>query len=176
MSFVAGEAIALEDGFSVVADAGFSATLDDRLLTGPPSVNSTSQNFPVGAAADLAEIRKTDFWDPINPGDPAGPTVVSTLFGLNPPPDEGLATIHNVDGFGRRMPGIGDPYVENLPQPFSTYLPGFEWFKSEGIPITAVDDFGRRQSLSGHALRSCRSSDRGGACRRRCRGAGFDRG
>ena len=143
VTFRAGASVLLDDGFSIAAGAVFEAGIDDRLLSGPPSINSTSQNWPVGSTADLADIRKTDFWDPVDPSNPSGPTVVSTLFGLNPPPDEGLATIHNVDGTGRRMPGIGDPYVDNDPQPFSTYQPEFEWFKAEGIPMTAVDDFGR---------------------------------
>jgi hypothetical protein len=112
----------------------------------PPSINSTSSNLPVGAQAGDAQIRKTDFWDLIDPSDPAGPTVVETLFGIDLPLDEGLPTIHNDDGFGRRMPGILDPYQANDPQPFSTYQNEFGWFKAEGTPITNVDDYGRQNS------------------------------
>ena len=126
----------------------------------PPSINSTSRNFPVGAPAEDAEIRKTDFWDPLDPDDPDGPTIVETLFGANPPPDEGLASINNVflqvdpgppphgvfGAIGRRMPGITDAYRVNSPQSFSRFQEEFGWFKAEGIPITAVDDFGRDNS------------------------------
>ncbi len=105
----------------------------------PPSINSTSVNFPVGAPVGSADIAKTDFWDPFG-----GSTVVAGLFGgLDPPPDEGLPTIHNPGGIGRRMPGIADPYAVNEPQPFSMFQPEFGWFTAEGIPITSFDDYGR---------------------------------
>ncbi|MGE3166882.1 MAG: hypothetical protein AB7O52_18405 [Planctomycetota bacterium] len=115
----------------------------DALLE-PPSINSTSSNLPVGAPADLSTIRKSDFWDPISPG----PTVVAALFGgLNPPRDEGLPTIHNPGGVGRHMPGITGPYTLNEPQPFSQYRADTDWFTAEGIPMAAIDDFGRMNSF-----------------------------
>jgi len=90
------------------------------------SINTTSQNQ--GGA-----VHKSNFWD-INPD--TGNTYVFDLFGLNPPPDEGLA-------FGQRMPGILNPYVANDPQPFNHYDPGQHWFAADGIPVLPVDDAGQ---------------------------------
>ena len=84
--------------------------------------------FPVGvhykAMADgtgslnTSSIGKTNFWD-----------YVLSLFGLDPPVDQGL--------LGARMPG-----ADNVPRPFhpKNDLAISTWFSAEGVPITAVDD------------------------------------
>ncbi len=84
------------------------------------SINTTSQN---GA------IFKTNFWD-INPR--TGNRYVDDLFGLNPPPDEGL--------LGQRMPGFAQPFVANDPMPFDNYSARNKWFAADGIPLVPVDD------------------------------------
>ena len=65
---------------------------------------------------NTSSIGKTNFWD-----------YVMSLFGLNPPVDEGL--------LGAKMPGAA-----NAAQPFHTKSGLPTWFSAEGIPITAVDD------------------------------------
>jgi hypothetical protein len=85
------------------------------------SINTTSQNQAGG-------VWKTNFWDHVN-----------DLFGLNPPPDEGLV-------FGQRMPGILDPYAANDPQAFNHYDPDKQWFAADGIPIMPIDDFGQTKT------------------------------
>ena len=107
---------------------------------GPDSINSTSQNYPVGEPADMALVRKTDFWDMLN-----GKTIVEWLFGQNPEPDEGLRTLGNPD-HGRYMPGKANPYIANDPQAFSGYVDSFNWFTIQGMPMTPVDDIGRLNS------------------------------
>jgi hypothetical protein len=90
------------------------------------SINSTSQN-------QAGAVEKTNFWD-INPD--TGNSYVFDLFGLNPPPDEGLA-------FGQAMPGILNPYIANNPQPFNHYDQKKAWFAADGIPILPVDNSGQ---------------------------------
>lgn len=90
------------------------------------SVNTTSQNQGGG-------VTKTNFWD-INPV--TGNRYVFDLFGLNPPPDEGLA-------FGQTMPGILNPYMDNKSQPFRHFVPSMKWFAADGVPILPVDDAGQ---------------------------------
>jgi hypothetical protein len=109
---------------------------------GSDSINSTSQNYPPGSLADLATIRKTDFWDDFDGVN----NIAELLFpGLHPVPDEGLQTLANTD-HGRYMPGIADPYYDNVPQEFSGFVDLKKWFTSQGIAITSVDDFGRFNS------------------------------
>lgn len=123
----------------------YSAASNPNDPAGPGSINSTSQNYPVGSKIADAEIKKSDFWDELRD---TGQTIVSFLFpGLNPVPDEGLATIDNMSlGRGLYMPGIVDPYMSNDPQGFSTFLDEMRWFTAQGIPLTPVDDGGRLNS------------------------------
>ena len=90
------------------------------------SINSTSQN-------QAGAVEKTNFWDR-NPD--TGNTYVFDLFGLNPPPDEGLA-------FGQAMPGILNPYIANNPQPFNHFDQKKEWFAANGVPILPVYNSGQ---------------------------------
>lgn len=121
----------------------YSATTNPNDPVGPDSINSTSQNFPLGSLLADATIRKSDFWDDFN-----GQSIASLLFpGLNPAFDEGLLTLDNLDqGHGRYMPGISDPYVVNDPQDFSKYIIDKGWHTAQGIPMTSVDDKGRLNS------------------------------
>ncbi len=90
------------------------------------SLNTTSQNQGGG-------VVKSNFWD-INPD--TGNTYVFDLFGLNPPPDEGLA-------FGQSMPGILNPYIANDPQRFNHFDPVKGWFAADGVPVLPIDDAGQ---------------------------------
>lgn len=90
------------------------------------SINSTSQN-------QAGAVYKSNFWD-TNPK--TGNSYVFDLFGLNPPPDEGLA-------FEQAMPGILNPYVANDPQPFNHFDADKAWFAADGIPILPIDDAGQ---------------------------------
>ncbi|MDX1379839.1 MAG: hypothetical protein R3233_01900 [Xanthomonadales bacterium] len=135
----AGRPRVLDDGQVALR---YSAASNPNDPVGPGSINSTSQNFPPGADAASAQVRKSDFWDLFDGAN----TIAALLFpGLDPQPDEGLQTVANAD-HGRYMPGIDDPYHANAPQDFSRYDPGHGWFTAQGIPITAVDDSGRPNS------------------------------
>lgn len=114
----------------------YSAASNPNDPVGPDSINSTSQNYPVGALAGDATVRKSDFWD-----DFEGSSIVSWLFGPDAAslmPDQGLGGIH--------MPGVADLYYRNDPQEFSGYDAEETWFPATGIPITSVDDSGRMNS------------------------------
>ncbi|MCO6435532.1 MAG: PKD domain-containing protein [Phycisphaerae bacterium] len=124
-------------------DLRYSAASNPNDPVGPGSINSTSQNYPVGAKLRDATVRKTDFWDV---DETTGSTIASLLFpGLDPLSDEGLQTIDNPD-HGRYMPGIANPYYANDPQLFGKYLEEKTWFTAQGIPMTSVDDGGRPNS------------------------------
>ncbi len=122
-----------------IVDLFYSAASNPNDPVGPDSINSTSQNWPVGSPADAAIVRKSDFWDSFQD---TGQTIVELLFGLGagngPDPDMGL--------FGATMPGITDPYYDNEPQPFSHFNVDQRWFTAEGIPMISVDDQGRFNS------------------------------
>jgi hypothetical protein len=102
-------------------NVSYSAVMDDSA-----SINTTSQN-------QAGAVVKSNFWD-TNPK--TGNSYVFDLFGLDPPPDEGLA-------FGQAMPGILNPYVANDPQPFNHYDGDKAWFAADGIPILPIDDNGQ---------------------------------
>lgn len=123
----------------------YSAASNINDPAGPNSINSTSQNFPIGVKQADASIKKSDFWDGFKE---TGQSIASLLFpGLNPSPDEGLATADNSElGRGLYMPGINDPYNANELQGFSKFIAEFGWFTAQGIPLTPVDDSGRLNS------------------------------
>jgi len=123
----------------------YSAASNPNDPIGPGSINSTSQNYPVGSKLHDAVIQKSDFWDEFKN---TGQSIASLLFpGLNPVADEGLATADNDEiGRGLYMPGIADPYNANNPQNFSKYIPEFRWHTAQGIPLTTFDDRGRWNS------------------------------
>ena len=128
------------DGSQVAMKYSAASNVFDPV--GSDSINSTSQNYPPGALADSATIRKTDFWDDFDGIN----NIAELLFpGLHPVADEGLQTIANTD-HGRYMPGIADPYYDNAPQEFSGFDALKKWFTAQGIPMTSIDDKGRFNS------------------------------
>ena len=124
----------------------YSAASSANDPVGAGSINSTSQNYPPGALAADAIVRKTDFWDNFDGTN----SIVELLFpGLFPVADEGLQTLANYEpgnAHGRYMPGIDDPYYNNDPQAFSGYDGSKTWFTAQGIPMTSIDDTGRFNS------------------------------
>ena len=123
------------------AELRYSAASNPEDPVGPDSINSTGQNFPIGATLPTATVQKTDFWDRLS--DAAGGNVASRLFSPTPslplPPDVGLI-------FRQPMPGLAAPYTANEPTPFDHFEQAFGWFSAPGVPITDVDDTGRRNS------------------------------
>lgn len=107
-------------------DAGEASVSYRAVMDTSGSVNTTSQNQAGG-------VEKSNFWD-TNPD--TGNTYVFDLFGLDPPPDEGLA-------FGQTMPGILNPYMVNDSQPFRQFNPVKGWFAADGVPILPIDDAGQ---------------------------------
>jgi hypothetical protein len=167
----------------------YSAASNPDDPVGPDSINSTSANFP-GAGGGPPLVYKGNFWDP-DPvtGNPIGfdgyaplffglltPAAVLQDLGLPvpetillrsclPPP---FATGSGDCAFAQQaMPGIGNPYHENVPQdthfdqdfgffndllgglngvdgkPLGGIITGVNWFRADGIPMLPVDDQGR---------------------------------
>jgi hypothetical protein len=103
--------------------------------------------------------------------DPFYPPSVLDLFPLDPDmglPAPDLAQLYPLSGTGQlvadqqEMPGIGAPYSDNTPQtikrfdtdlpffvnfPFGYQLTEMNWFAGDGIPMTPVDDAGRKNSF-----------------------------
>jgi hypothetical protein len=119
----------------------YSAASNPKDPAGPGSINSTSQNWPLGsdihaAAAPLMDaattIRKTDRWDPI------AITAQNALefwlywssgfadypYALSP--DQGFANLWGPNikdaAHGLRMPGYDNPYAVNAAQDFTGYI------------------------------------------------------
>jgi hypothetical protein len=99
----------------------FNAQLIDdqgNLVTDPSAAGITVTYAAIAdpsGSINTTSVGKTDFWER-----------APVLFGVNLPPDEGLA--------GFRMPGAG-----NTPQPM-TFHSEMGWFSAEGVPITPYDD------------------------------------
>ncbi len=123
----------------------YSAASNPNDPVGPGSINSTSQNYPVGEKYADATIKKSDFWDQLDADD----TIVSALFGADVAPDTGLT--------GSTMPGILNPYNANNPQLFSAFDTEKKWFTGLGIPMIPVDDIGR---LNSYPLMRVQGSDK----------------
>jgi hypothetical protein len=163
-------------------------------LVGTPraalSINSTAQNDAV------AGVYKINFWDN-NPAtnNPLGFDAYDNIFfGLLSPAavvaDTGLPVPDSVllpgclanppsCNFGQQqMPGINDPYVDNvpkhfdrfdedfnffssvLPAPLGSLIQGVNWFALDGVPVMQIDDAGRlnayplmrTQAMDGNAV------------------------
>ncbi|MFN3397935.1 MAG: hypothetical protein ACK4ZS_05295, partial [Sulfurimicrobium sp.] len=71
---------------------------------------------------------KTNFW-----------TWSGGLFGLNPAPDVGLM----LDGLASGVPAPGNRTPSLTPAPLS-YNSQYAWFEAEGLPVTPIDDAGKR--------------------------------
>ena len=121
------------------------------------SINSTSQNWPLGAFVRDATIAKTDLWERV---DRRGEKNLASdyesrfwiwqytggMFGYpktSPVLDEGMLKEDLNPGHGRYMPGIAHPYEANDPQDFSGFTSDRNQFTARWIPITDVDDQGQ---------------------------------
>jgi len=121
---------------------------------GPDSINTTSQNWPVGAPLLQATVQKSDWFDSyVRPSDQAdllAPDYISFSYAgfldgkLTTRPDEGFhnGTTVNTD-HGRYMPGIDQPYQANVPQEFSGFDSQNNAFAARLLPVTDIDDAGR---------------------------------
>ena len=154
------------------------------------SINTTSQNDP------LTAIFKTNFWDiNANTGNPFGFDAYQKLFfGLLSPtdvrPDVGLPVPDSVllnpldlcladltACLGQQeMPGIDNPYVDNVPKAFDRFDHDFNffsgvlppplgsvvtdvnWYAADGIPIMPIDDAGR---VNAYPLMRIEAADQG---------------
>ena len=162
-----------DDGVELSYSAVVSNIIDPNDDTAPPSatdsINTTSTN--------TTGVYKTNFWSTDGNGiDPNGflaydPLYPSGVLGLFPfLPDLGLpapdvARLYLGDGQlsaeQAAMPGIANPYADNEPQPFHSFVQDFPFFTTlgfgyvaqnfnrylaEGVPIMGVDDAGRPNS------------------------------
>ncbi len=93
-----------------------------RLVTNPAAsgITVTWEAAPdPDGSINTRSAGKTNFWE-----------YAAAAYGADLPPETGLA--------GTMMPG-----PSNAPQPM-TWVSGMNWFEGAGIPITPVDDAGRR--------------------------------
>ncbi len=125
----------------------YSAAANPVDPVGANSINSTSQNWPLGATLKDAKLQKSDMFEvfvPENPSPGSGnPSYMSNLgTGLL---DEGFLLSQpqlQVDR-GNYMPGIASPFLKNDPQPFEFYNPDQTVFSARSLPFTDIDDAGR---------------------------------
>ncbi len=131
---------------------------------GANSINSTSQNWPLGSPLMEAVLPKTEMFERFvrppgsnrnladgyisksmidtyshsygGPGESIqrGPDEGASGAGLTPP----LNPDH-----GRYMPGIANPFAVNDAQSFSEYVAADNWFAARWLPVSGVDDAGR---------------------------------
>ncbi len=130
----------------------YAAASNKNDPVGKNSINSTSQNFPLGAEGEAAPfenalIQKTDMWelptrsDKLAEGYMATHWLASLTWGADIKPDEGL----KMGGVtqGSYMPGIDNPFVSNTFQNFASYSEEKHAFSATNIPVTDIDDNGR---------------------------------
>ncbi|MFZ2727451.1 MAG: Ig domain-containing protein [Methylococcaceae bacterium] len=129
----------------------YAAASNKNDPVGKNSINSTSQNFPLGAKGEAAPfanalIQKTDMWElPVRPttdklagGYTAMNWLSSITWGDVKTPDQGVKTdVQSV------MPGIENPFLSNAFQDFAIYDEAKHAFTAKNIPITDIDDTGR---------------------------------
>ena len=132
----------------------YAAASNKNDPVGKGSINSTSENFPLGAKGEAAPfanalIQKTDMWElPVR----SAPDILSKdyqamnwlssiTWGDSKRPDEGI----KVTGItqGSFMPGIENPFVTNAFQDFAIYNDEKHAFTAQNIPVTDIDDTGR---------------------------------
>ncbi|MDD2863269.1 MAG: putative Ig domain-containing protein [Methylococcales bacterium] len=129
----------------------YAAASNKNDPVGKSSINSTSQNYPLGKVGEAAPfenalIQKTDMWElPVRPASDvlskdynAMNWVSSLTWGDVKTPDKGMKT--DVQGV---MPGIENPFVSNAFQDFAIYNEAKHAFTAKNIPITDIDDTGR---------------------------------
>lgn len=128
----------------------YSAASNQADPVGSGSINSTSRNFPVGAALTEAAVQKTDMWEiPTRPDEQKAETYFACSWAMTgywgaygcgnaqgkPEADEGYFKAKKDEngqvvsddpntglGHGAFMPGKENPYVANTPQPFSQFI------------------------------------------------------
>ena len=129
----------------------YAAASNKNDPVGKGSINSTSQNYPLGKVGEAAPfqsalLQKTDMWEiPVRPTtDILGKNykvmnwISSLTWGDVKAPDKGMAI-----GIQSVMPGIDNPFVSNAFQSFATYNEANHAFAAKNIPITDIDDTGR---------------------------------
>lgn len=94
-------------------------------------VNLTYEAVPDSTGSiNTYSAGKTNFWQ--NSG---------KLFGLSPPPDVGL----NLDGLATGTPDPGNETPSlTQPAPQMTYNAEYKWYEAEGLPVTPIDDSGKK--------------------------------
>ncbi len=133
----------------------YSAASNPADPVGPNSINSTSQNWPLNASLQQADLQKSDYFEryvrPANAILADGYYSYSFAGFLTPElasaADEGYhdnsSTSHLNSDHGRYMPGIAAPYAANDPQLFSKYSDNDSAFMAQMLPLTDIDDSGR---------------------------------
>ena len=133
----------------------YSAASNPADPVGPNSINSTSQNWPLNASLQQADLQKSDYFEsyvrPANAILADGYYSYSFAGFLTPElasaGDEGYhdnsSTSPLNPDHGRYMPGIAAPYAANDPQPFSKYNDNDSAFLAQMLPLTDIDDSGR---------------------------------
>ena len=97
-------------------DINSQLILNGQLVDMPAGVQLTYEGvMDASGSINTTSIGKSNFWDH-----------VYELFGVNLPPDMGLA--------GNMMPGLA-----NVPQPM-LFNPSWNWFSADGIPMTPLDN------------------------------------
>lgn len=157
------EILTRADGIEVVYSA--ASNPNDPILSG---LNSAGNADTISSMLDDGSVYKTNFWDGVLAAYSAFyPPGILEAFA--PIPGQSLP-MPNVEqlylGDGeltaeqQSMPGILNPYLDNIPQifslftidqpffidpafPFGYVVDGVNWFEAAGIPLTAFDDFGR---------------------------------
>ncbi len=132
----------------------YAAASNKNDPVGNNSINSTSQNFPLGAKNEAAPfenalIQKTDMWelpersapDLLSEGYQATHALASLTWGADIKPDEGLKMMGLSKG--SLMPGFENPFVTNAFQDFVLYNDATHTFTAKNIPVTDIDDSGR---------------------------------
>ncbi|UZR30919.1 multiheme c-type cytochrome [Methylococcus mesophilus] len=159
---------------SADAQVEYSAASNPSDPVGVGSINSTSQNWPLGAAIGVfspmmsATVQKTQIWEKYT-GEPDSQKATDykrhfwAAFtsnypysplkeSVNPPPDMGYITkVAKQDELtGSLMPGKSNPYVANEPQTFGAPNGSVNQDESQHkaalLPLSGVDDQGRVNS------------------------------
>ena len=131
------------------------------------SINSTSQNWPVGSLLAEANLQKGDLFEGwVSKLAPAGTPIedlpvnksfvyfVSQHLGSYDEAREDIADIGSALRNrekpwyepalpGQPMPGLAAPYQQNAPQAFNLFAVNENRFKARALPMTDIDDQGR---------------------------------
>ncbi len=144
-------------------EVSYKAASNSLDPVGADSINSTSQNWPVGSLLLQAEIQKTDLFETWVRPPEANHDFTDAYFnatwvnaiswlalGQTPPngvADEGYHNPLQVPPLnpdhGRYMPGIANPYAANDAKRFSGFIEDERSFIARLLPTTDIDDAGR---------------------------------